>query len=187
MIQNPRQHFSSGSSYEPRIGFSRAVRIGNSISVAGTAPIAPDGTTVAPGDAAAQTRRCIEIIRASLEGLGANLSDVIRTRIFLREKNPRKPLWIAPRRPGGFLGGLSHPIIASLVTFSAERGGGVTCSRSCSWPRERSHPYSTERIMLFFRQHLLDRTSLCVGGEQRAQERSNGEAEPASQRSMRQK
>jgi enamine deaminase RidA (YjgF/YER057c/UK114 family) len=78
-----RQHVSSGSPYEPRLGISRAVRSGRFIAVAGTAPIGPDGKTVGKGDPAAQARRCIEIIRNALEQSGANLSDVIRTRILL--------------------------------------------------------------------------------------------------------
>ncbi len=78
-----RQHVSSGSPYEPRQGISRAVRSGRFIAVAGTAPIGPDGKTVGNGDPAAQARRCIEFIRNALEQSGANLSDVIRTRILL--------------------------------------------------------------------------------------------------------
>ncbi|WP_069801941.1 RidA family protein [Thermogemmatispora onikobensis] len=78
-----RRIVSSGSPYEPVIGFARAVRLGNVIAVSGTAPLGPDGKTVAPGDAAAQTRRCLEIIQAALEQLGADLSAVMRTRIFL--------------------------------------------------------------------------------------------------------
>lgn len=78
-----RKLIPSGSPYEPRIGFSRAVRVGNLISVAGTAPIGSDHATVGVGDPAAQTRRCLEIIRAALEEAGASLKDVIRTRIFL--------------------------------------------------------------------------------------------------------
>lgn len=74
---------SSGSPFEPRIGFSRAVRVGHMVCVSGTAPIGSDGKTVGPGDPAAQTRRCLEIIRAALEEAGASLSEVIRTRIFL--------------------------------------------------------------------------------------------------------
>ncbi|HLZ55729.1 MAG TPA: RidA family protein [Ktedonosporobacter sp.] len=80
-----RKSVSSGSPFEPRLGITRAVRIGDLIAVGGTAPIGPDGTTVAPGDAAAQAQRCLEIIRVALEGLGADLSDVIRTRILLTD------------------------------------------------------------------------------------------------------
>lgn len=78
-----QRRVSSGSPYEPKLGFSRAVRVGSIIAVSGTAPIGPDGKTVGQGDAAAQMRRCIEIVRAALEQLGASLQDVIRTRILL--------------------------------------------------------------------------------------------------------
>ncbi len=78
-----RKAVSTGSPYEPVVGISRAVRIGNVVAVAGTAPLGPDGKTVAPGDAAAQARRCFEISREALEQLGATLQDVIRTRIIL--------------------------------------------------------------------------------------------------------
>ena len=83
MSNQSRQRVSSGSPYEPRIGISRGVRAGRIIAIAGTAPIGPDGKTVAPGDPAAQARRCFEIIRAALEQLGASLADVTRTRILL--------------------------------------------------------------------------------------------------------
>lgn len=78
-----RERASSGSPYEPRVGISRGVRAGRIVAIAGTAPIGPDGKTVAPGDPAAQARRCFEIIRAALEQLGASLADVTRTRILL--------------------------------------------------------------------------------------------------------
>jgi reactive intermediate/imine deaminase len=74
---------SSGSPYEPSIGFSRAVRVGNFISISGTAPIGPDRQTVSPGNPSAQARRCLEIIQAALEDAGSSLSDVVRTRVFL--------------------------------------------------------------------------------------------------------
>ena len=78
-----RQNVSTGSPYEPIVGISRAVRIGNFVSVAGTAPLGPDGKTVGHGDPAAQARRCLEISKAALEQVGASLHDVIRTRLLI--------------------------------------------------------------------------------------------------------
>jgi enamine deaminase RidA (YjgF/YER057c/UK114 family) len=78
-----RTNVSSASPYEPIIGFSRAVRIGNVIAVGGTAPIGPDRKTVGVGDPGAQARRCLEIIVAALEQAGGRKEDVIRTRTFL--------------------------------------------------------------------------------------------------------
>ncbi len=83
MTHASRRQVSTGSPYEPILGISRAVRVGRIISVSGTAPLGPDGKTVAKGDAAAQARRCLEIIRTALEKLDAGLDDVIRTRTFL--------------------------------------------------------------------------------------------------------
>lgn len=79
----PRRNVSTGSPYEPIVGISRAVRIGNIVAVAGTAPLGPDGKTIGIGDPKAQARRCFEISRLALEQLGATLQDVIRTRIIL--------------------------------------------------------------------------------------------------------
>jgi len=79
-----RQLVSSGSPYEPIVGFSRAVRVGDFVSVGGTAPIGNDGKTAAPGDPAGQTRRCFEIIQTALEKAGAELKNVVRTRIMLK-------------------------------------------------------------------------------------------------------
>jgi enamine deaminase RidA (YjgF/YER057c/UK114 family) len=76
-----RQRVSSGSPFEPTIGFSRAVRAGHHVFVSGTAPIWPDGSC--PPDPAAQARRCLEIILAALGEAGASAGDVVRTRTFL--------------------------------------------------------------------------------------------------------
>ena len=81
--QHMRKLVSSGSPYEPKVGISRAVRAGSIVTVAGTAPLGADGRTVGRGDPAAQARRCLEIIRAALEGAGASLRHVVRTRILL--------------------------------------------------------------------------------------------------------
>lgn len=78
-----RKLVSSGSPYEPRVGISRAVRAGSFVTVAGTAPLGPDGSTVGCRDPAAQARRCLEIIAAALAEAGASLHDVVRTRILL--------------------------------------------------------------------------------------------------------
>ena len=82
-MKQQRQLISTGSPYEPKIGISRAVRSGRVIAVTGTAPLGPDGKTVAIGDASGQARRCLEIIKAAIEGLGGKMSGVIRTRILL--------------------------------------------------------------------------------------------------------
>ncbi|GLZ79378.1 hypothetical protein Afil01_41850 [Actinorhabdospora filicis] len=80
-----RSHASSGSPLEPEIGFSRAVRQGPYVSVAGTAPIGEDGTTVGVGDVYAQTVRCFDIAEAALAAVGASLADVVRTRVMLTD------------------------------------------------------------------------------------------------------
>ena len=78
-----RQLISSGSPYEHHIGLSRAVRVGPCIAVAGTAPLAHDGSTAHPGDVYAQTKRCLEIMLRAIEDAGGTKHDVVRTRIML--------------------------------------------------------------------------------------------------------
>ena len=78
-----RKLISSGSPYEPKVGISRAVRVGNVIAVSGTAPLGSDGRTVGIGDAGVQARRCFEIIAGALEKAGASLRQVVRTRTLL--------------------------------------------------------------------------------------------------------
>lgn len=76
---------SSGSPFEKQVGFSRAVRVGNIVEVAGTAPIGPDGKCFAPGDAYLQTQRCLAIIAQALTDAGADVRHVVRTRIMLTD------------------------------------------------------------------------------------------------------
>ena len=76
-----RQNIASGSPYEPIMGFSRAVRAGQHVFVAGTAPVMPEGEEL-PSDAYRQTKRCLEIIVAVLAEAGAGPEHVVRTRIF---------------------------------------------------------------------------------------------------------
>ena len=80
-----RSQISSGSPLEPRIGFSRAVRVGGFVAVSGTAPIAADGSVAARGDVYGQTKRCLEIIGQAVSDAGLTVEDVIRTRIMLKD------------------------------------------------------------------------------------------------------
>ena len=85
-----RKTISSGSPMEKPIGFSRAVRVGNTILVSGTAAIAPDGSTACRGDVYGQTKYCLEIMRKAIEEAGGSLADVVRTRIMLKDMSAWK-------------------------------------------------------------------------------------------------
>ena len=81
----PFQRTFSGAAWEKKVGYCRAVRAGNQVFVSGTAPVAEGGGAYAPGDAYRQALRCLEILEQALRSLGAELSDVVRTRMFVTD------------------------------------------------------------------------------------------------------
>jgi enamine deaminase RidA (YjgF/YER057c/UK114 family) len=105
----PRQLVSSGSPFEPTYGYSRAVRVGDHVWVAGTAPIWPDGS-VDP-DAGVQTRRCLEIIGDALAEAGASFADVVRTRMFVTSAGVHEAVGLAH----GEVFGDVRPVTSMLV------------------------------------------------------------------------
>ena len=106
-----RVRVASGSPYEPEVGFSRAVRVGDRVLVSGTAPIWPDGSC--DPDPGRQARRCLEIILDALAspGIGAGPEHVVRTRMFLLDAGD----WAAVGRAHGAVFGQVRPAATMVV------------------------------------------------------------------------
>ncbi|HUU82827.1 MAG TPA: RidA family protein [Phycisphaerae bacterium] len=107
------QRTFSKAPWESEIGYCRALRAGDHIYVTGTAPVDDRGRTFAPGDGYAQARRCFEIIEQALRDLGAELSDVVRTRMLVTDMSRWEEFGRAHREVFG-----RHPPATSMVEVS---------------------------------------------------------------------
>lgn len=85
-IEEGRRRVGTKAKWADTVGYSRAVRAGNTIHVSGTAPVADDGTVAWPGDAYRQTLRCLQIIEEALIELGAGMEHVVRTRMYVTDR-----------------------------------------------------------------------------------------------------
>jgi enamine deaminase RidA (YjgF/YER057c/UK114 family) len=113
-VNADRQLVSSGVAYEPIVGYSRAVRVGSWVSVAGTTAARADGGPVGGTDVAEQTREAIRRIAEALDQVGASLQDVVRTRIFVTDISR----WEEVGRAHGEVFGEIRPA-ASMLEISA--------------------------------------------------------------------
>ena len=101
-----RQNFAGSSPYEPVIGFSRAVRVGNHVMVSGTGPVGCEGE-----DVAGQADQCLTLIAAALKSAGTSFEHVVRTRIYLTDVND----WEAVGRVHGKFFKLVMPAVTMVV------------------------------------------------------------------------
>lgn len=128
-----RKLVSFGSPLEPRIGFSRAVRVGSIVAVAGTAPIARDGGVASPGSVYGQTRRCLEIVLQAISEAGLTAESVVRTRVMLTDITT----WEEAARAHGEVFGTIRPActFVQIVRF-IDPGWLVELEADCVAPNE---------------------------------------------------
>ena len=104
------QRYFTGTEWEPKVGYCRALKVGGFVYLSGTAPVDEDGGTFAPGDAYAQAKRCFEIVEKSLAEMDAGLHQVVRTRMYVTDISQWEAFGKAHQE---FLG--EYPPVATMV------------------------------------------------------------------------
>lgn len=115
-MPRPTLRISSGAPWENTVGYRRAVRVGDQIWVSGTVAVDGEGQPVAPGDAGAQAARCIEIIAEALKAAGADLSNVVRTRVFVTDMSADAQAAVGAAHLAAFK---DHPPASSMIGVAA--------------------------------------------------------------------